>query len=171
MPQKFSETLCSRYARPQGRLKKMSNRHLSRTIAMQTLYEWDFNHRSQKLTEVLENSVKNQAVGLEDSSFIENLVKGVTKNFKEIDEIISKYAPEWPIDKITVIDRNILRLGIYELKFSDQDNPPKVIINEAIEMAKNFGSDSSGKFVNGVLGAVYNDMASSQKSKAPRDEK
>ncbi|MFH1610486.1 MAG: transcription antitermination factor NusB [Patescibacteria group bacterium] len=136
----------------------MSNRHLSRTIAMQTLYEWDFNHRSQKLQTVLEHSIREQGVGLQDTSFIEALVKGVTKNLNDIDEIITKYAPDWPIEKMTVVDRNVLRLGIYELKFTENKIPPKVVINEAIEMAKTFGGDSSGKFINGVLGAIYGKM-------------
>ncbi|MFH1456792.1 MAG: transcription antitermination factor NusB [Patescibacteria group bacterium] len=136
----------------------MSNRHLSRTIAMQTLYEWDFNHRSQKLQDVLKNNIKEQGVGLQDTSFIENLVRGVTKKIAEIDEILIKYAPDWPIEKITTIDRNIIRLGIYELKFEENKIPPKVVINEAIEMAKTFGGESSGKFINGVLGAIYNKM-------------
>ena len=136
----------------------MSNRHLSRTIAMQTLYEWDFNHRSQKLQTVLEHNIKEQGVGLQDTSFIENLVKGVTKKITEIDNILIKYAPDWPIEKITTIDRNIIRLGIYELEFEENKIPPKVVINEAIEMAKTFGGESSGKFVNGVLGAIYNNM-------------
>jgi len=136
----------------------MSNRHLSRTIAMQTLYEWDFNHRSQKLQTVLEHNIKEQGVGLQDTSFIENLVKGVTKKITEIDNILIKYAPDWPIEKITTIDRNIIRLGIYELEFEENKIPPKVVINEAIEMAKTFGGESSGRFVNGVLGAIYNNM-------------
>lgn len=134
---------------------------------MQTLYEWDFNHRSQKLQEVLEHSIHEQGVGLQDTSFIEALVKGVTKNLKDIDEIITKHAPDWPIDKMTVVDRNVLRLGIYELQFTENKIPPKVVINEAIEMAKTFGGDSSGKFVNGVLGAIYGKM----EQEAPEEEK
>jgi len=125
---------------------------------MQTLYEWDFNHRSQKLQTVLEHNIKEQGVGLQDTSFIENLVKGVTKKITEIDNILIKYAPDWPIEKITTIDRNIIRLGIYELEFEENKIPPKVVINEAIEMAKTFGGESSGRFVNGVLGAIYNNM-------------
>jgi len=139
----------------------MSNRHLSRTIAMQTLYEWDFNHRSQKLGELIEQNIRDNRIET-DINFVEDLVRGVTKNLEEIDKIIEKYAPEWPIDKVTIIDRNILRLGIYEMKIEKQA-PPKVIINEAIEMAKTFGGESSGKFVNGVLGAVFNDLNDSNK--------
>ncbi|HOY56069.1 MAG TPA: transcription antitermination factor NusB [bacterium] len=139
----------------------MPNRHLSRTIAMQTLYEWDFNHRSQKLVDVLNYNLYGQAHGLEDVGFIESLVKGVTKNLAVIDEVMIKYAPGWPLDKITVIDRNVLRLGIFELKFAGALTPPKVVINEAIETAKTFGGESSGRFVNGVLGAIYKDMQAS----------
>lgn len=135
----------------------MSNRHLSRTVAMQTLYEWDFNHRSQKLNDLVSHNILDYAAGLEDVSFIEKLVRGVTKNLAVIDEKIVQYAPEWPLEKITLIDRNILRVGIYEMLL-EKEVPPKVVINEAIEMAKSFGGSSSGKFVNGVLGAIYNAM-------------
>lgn len=155
----------------------MSNRHLARTIAMQILFEWDFNNRSQKLINVLEKDIDEFAPGLEDTSFIENLVRGVTKNMDEIDKTIVKYAPEWPIDKITVIDRNILRLGIYELNFL-KEVPPKVVINESIEIAKTYGGDSSGRFVNGVLGAIYremeveeNDVITPEKMKAKMNNK
>jgi len=137
----------------------MSNRHLARTIAMQILFEWDFNHRAQKLSEVVERNIREFAPGLgEDVVFIEKLVRGVTKNMDKIDEMIVKYAPEWPLDKITVIDRNVLRIGIYELSLV-KEVPPKVAINEAIEVAKTYGGESSGRFVNGVLGAVFRDLA------------
>jgi len=135
----------------------MSNRHLSRTIAMQTLFEWDFNHHSQKMAKLIEENIEQYATGLRDVSFIEGLVRGVTKNLKEIDEIIIKYAPEWPINKITIVDRNVLRIAIYEMFFEKQV-PLKVVINESIEIAKTFGAESSGKFVNGVLGSIYNDI-------------
>lgn len=136
----------------------MSNRHLARTIAMQILFEWDFNNRSQKLTEVTERQINEFAPGLgEDIRFIEKVVRGVTKHMDDINQVIVKYAPEWPLDKITVIDRNILRVGIYELMVA-KEVPPKVAINEAIEIAKTFGGESSGRFVNGVLGAVYRDL-------------
>jgi transcription antitermination protein NusB len=136
----------------------MSNRHLARTVAMQILFEWDFNTRSQKLTDVIERNIKEFAPGMDDDLvFIEGLVRGVTKNMADIDKTVVKYAPEWPIDKITIIDRNILRLGIYELTIS-KEVPPKVAINEAIEIAKTYGGDSSGRFVNGVLGAIYREV-------------
>ncbi|HEX5430079.1 MAG TPA: transcription antitermination factor NusB [Patescibacteria group bacterium] len=132
----------------------MANRHLSRTIAMQSLYEWDFNDRAGSLQAITEANVRQFAPGLDDPKFIFDLVSGVEKNLLQIDEIISATAPEWPIDQITVIDRNILRIGIYELKFA-QEVPPKVAINEAVELGKTFGGESSGKFVNGVLGTLY----------------
>jgi len=136
----------------------MSNRHLSRTIAMQTLYQWDFNNQKEgNLDSLLEYNVKEFAPGFNDEGFAKHLIEGVTKNIKEIDEAIRKYATEWPLEQITIIDRNILRLGIFELKY-DPDIPSKVAINEAIEVAKTYGGESSGKFVNGVLGAIYKEM-------------
>ncbi|HOZ36227.1 MAG TPA: transcription antitermination factor NusB [bacterium] len=136
----------------------MSNRHLARTVAMQILFEWDFNNRSEKLSEVINYNVNEFAVGLdEERDFIEKLVRGVVKNMAEIDETIVKYAPEWPIEKITIIDRSVLRLGIYELMI-DREVPPKVAINESIEVAKAYGGESSGRFVNGVLGSVYREI-------------
>ncbi|MCX6743776.1 MAG: transcription antitermination factor NusB [Candidatus Parcubacteria bacterium] len=139
----------------------MSNRHLSRTIAMQTLYQWDFNgQKEENLNSLLENNAKEFAPGFNDEGFAKHLVEGVLKNIKEIDEAIKKYATEWPLEQITIIDRNILRLGIFELKF-DPDIPSKVAINEAIEIAKTYGGESSGKFVNGVLGAIFKELAES----------
>ncbi|MCX6746310.1 MAG: transcription antitermination factor NusB [Candidatus Parcubacteria bacterium] len=136
----------------------MSNRHLSRTIAMQTLYQWDFNGQKEgSLDSLLEYNTKEFAPGFNDEGFTKHLVEGVMKNIKEIDELIRKYATEWPLEQITIIDRNILRLGIFELKY-DPDIPSKVAINEAIEVAKTFGGESSGKFVNGVLGAIYKEI-------------
>ncbi|MFH0803773.1 MAG: transcription antitermination factor NusB [Candidatus Tagabacteria bacterium] len=138
----------------------MANRHLSRSLAMQSLYEWDFNKSDKSgIDAIIERNVKEFAPGLEDAAFIENLVRGVLKNQKAIDAIIEKAAPEWPLEQIAIIDRNVLRLGLYELLFSDrQEVPPKVAINEAIELVKTFGGETSGKFVNGVLGTVYREI-------------
>ncbi len=138
----------------------MSNRHLARTIALQTLFEWDFHHRSKKLFELLKKNQEQFAPEFDDQGFTEQLVKGVTKNLDKIDDLIQKFAPEWPIDQITIIDRNILRLGTFELKY-DPTMPPRVAINEAIELAKAFGGESSYRFVNGVLGAIYRDAEAS----------
>lgn len=136
----------------------MSNRHLARSIAMQTLYQWDFNNQENAAApEVLRHNLAEFAPGLDDEGFASSLVQGVIKNIKELDEIITQYAPQWPISQITMVDRNVLRLGVYELKFTS-DVPSKVAINEAIEIAKTFGGNSSGRFINGVLGAIYQKM-------------
>lgn len=138
----------------------MSNRHLARSIAMQTLYQWDFKGQpTDALPVILEQNIEEFGAGLEgDNEFIKETVEGVIANIKEIDEIISQYATNWPLEQITIIDRNILRIGIYELKFNNEKIPAKVAINEAIEIAKSYGGQASGKFVNGVLGAVFNDL-------------
>lgn len=138
----------------------MSNRHLARTIALQTLFEWDFHHRSKKLFDLLEKNKTQFAPEFDDEGFTEHLVKGVTKHLTDIDVLIQKFAPEWPLDQITVIDRNILRVGAFELKY-DTTMPPRVAINEAIELAKAFGGESSYRFINGVLGAIYKDAEQS----------
>jgi len=136
----------------------MSNRHLARTIALQTLYQWDFSGREKKnIEETVKRNLDNFAPQFDDKGFIENLVTGVIKNQEKIDDLIIKYAPEWPIEQITMVDRNVLRIGIQEMKY-DTDIPEKVAINEAIELAKTFGGESSGKFVNGVLGTIYKEI-------------
>lgn len=136
----------------------MSNRHLARSIAMQTLFEWDFRGEpSAALPAILEHNVTEFAPGMESSEFTNKLVDGVIKERDAIDKIIGRYAPDWPINQITLVDRNILRIGVFELKFFSEV-PPKVAINEAIELAKSFGGPSSGRFVNGVLGSMFNDM-------------
>jgi len=138
----------------------MANRHLSRSIVMQSLYEWDFKKRNpDQLKQVVERNLKEYGPGLENAEFVWKLIKGVIKYLPQIDKIIEKSAPEWPLEQITVIDRNVLRIGLYELLFSNrQEVPPKVAINEAIELAKTFGGESSGKFINGVLGTVYREI-------------
>jgi len=138
----------------------MSNRHLSRTIAMQTLYVWDFNEKKEdekELEKIIKKNLKEFAPGFDDEGFVDDAVRGVLKNLPEINKQITKYAPEWPIEQITIVDRNILRIGIYEMLFN-KDIPEKVAINEAIEIAKAYGGESSGKFVNGVLGAIFKDL-------------
>jgi len=143
----------------------MANRHLSRSVAMQVLFEWDFNeHREDRIDDIIKRSLKEFAPGLQDSSFVENLVKGVLKERKKLDSFIEKTAPEWPIGQIAIVDRNVLRVGLYELVFgSRKEVPPKVAINEAIELAKTFGGETSSKFVNGVLGTVYREMGEPDK--------
>ncbi len=132
----------------------MANRHLSRTVAMQTLYEWDFNGKKEQLKDLAQHNIEQLAPGMEDTVFIYDLLGGVETHLEDIDKTIAETAPEWPLDQITVVDRNILRIGIFELLFEKQV-PPKVAINEAVELGKTFGGESSGKFVNGVLGTLY----------------
>jgi N utilization substance protein B len=135
----------------------MANRHLARTIAMQTLFCWDFNQQKDSLEELTKENFQQFAPEFDDHGFVNDLVKGVVANLPAIDAYIVKYATEWPLDQITPVDRNILRIGTYELVF-DKNIPAKVAINEAIEVAKSFGGDASGRFVNGVLGAVYKEI-------------
>lgn len=140
----------------------MSNRHLARTIALQTLFAWDFNGRNDNnLEELIADNFSNFAPQFDDGGFVKDLVFGVKEKIQEIDKHIIRYATEWPLDQITAVDRNILRLGMYELLFTEI--PPRVAINESIEIAKSFGGDSSGKFINGVLGALYADEPEIQK--------
>lgn len=136
----------------------MANRHLMRTVALQSLFEWDFNNRQDDLTEIVSRMTEEFAPGATDVAFAQELVSGVVNHIDELDKIIIETAPEWPIEQITLIDRNVLRLGIYELQFA-KETPPKVAINEAVEMGKRFGGESSGKFVNGVLGTLYKKLA------------
>lgn len=136
----------------------MANRHLARSIAMQSLFEWDFKgNPTAILPAIVEHNLEEFGPGLEEQEFTKNLVDGVIEHLSDIDELISKFAPSWPIAQITLVDRNILRIGVFELKY-DQNIPPKVAINEAIELAKSFGGAASGKFVNGVLGSMFSEM-------------
>lgn len=138
----------------------MANRHLSRSIVLQSLFEWDFrNILIEEVPTILNRNIEEFAPGHPDAVFARDLTKLILSKRSIIDEVIVKAAPEWPIDKIGIIDRNILRIGLAELLFSDKSNvPPKVAINESIELAKSFGADMSPKFINGVLGAVYKEM-------------
>lgn len=138
----------------------MASRHLSRSIVLQTLFEWDTNQeegrRDIPIDTILTRNIEEFASGSSDTAFMKKLLAGIVEKRSDLDLIIRKAAPEWPLERIARLDRNILRLGLFELLFADKSEvPAKVAINEAIELAKNFGSDSSSKFVNGVLGAIY----------------
>lgn len=137
----------------------MSNRHLARTIALQSLFEWDFYVGKIDIDAVLNHNVNEFGPKFTDGDFTRNLVNGVITHIEELNTLIRRYAPDWPIEQITLVDRNVLRIGIYELKFVS-DIPPKVAINESIELGKTFGGESSGRFVNGVLGSIYREMES-----------
>ncbi len=134
----------------------MATRHLGRSIVLQSLYEWDFFGGKGDLTKIVERNLKEFGPGIDEPEFVWRLVKGVIENFEKINKIIEKAAPEWPIKQIAIVDRNVLRIGLYELLYADiEEVPAKVAINEAIELAKNYGGPNSGKFINGVLGTVY----------------
>ncbi len=136
----------------------MSNRHLARALAMQSLYEWDFHGGQKEVSEIIYRNLEEFAPELDEKDFAQSIVQHVLEQQKTIDATIARFAPDWPLEKITTVDRNILRIGTYELMYN-QEIPSKVAINEAIELAKTFGGESSGKFVNGVLGAIFRDQA------------
>lgn len=150
----------------------MANRHLSRSIVLQTLFEWDFSTRDLgELNQIFSRNIAEFAPGASDMPFMQGLLNGVIEKRKDIDHIIEKAAPDWPIDKISMVDRNILRIGLYELLFSDRSQvPPKVAINEAIELSKTFGGETSSKFVNGVLGAVYKELGEPGKDQTSKSK-
>ncbi len=141
----------------------MASRHLCRSIAMQSLYEWDFGGKKNEiLDQIIQRNIQEFGPGLEEKDFVKSLVSGVVENIGKLDKVIEKAAPEWPVEQITIVDRNVLRLGLYELLYSNKEEvPPKVAINEAIELAKAFGGEGSGRFINGVLGMVYKEMQGS----------
>ena len=151
----------------------MANRHLSRSIVLQSLFEWDLNALEKKdVQEVLERNVNEFAPNKTDLPFMEKLLDGVMAKKPELDQVIEKAAPDWPIDRISPVDRNILRLGLYELLFADRSEvPAKVAINEAIELAKQFGGENSSRFVNGVLGAVYKEIGEPGKDEQSKRRK
>ena len=136
-----------------------SNRHLGRIVALQTLYEFEFRTQSNDISvdvdDILVRNLDRYKTTIDDKEFVSSLVKGVLAEGDGLDAKIQPIAPDWPIDQIARIDRNILRIGLYELLFQADLIPPKVAINEAVELAKAFGSDNSSKFVNGVLGTAY----------------
>lgn len=136
-----------------------SNRHLGRIVALQSLYEYEFRTQledaSVDLDEILARNLERYEAAIEDKTFVGDLVKGVASKMADLDEKIQPIAPDWPIDQIARIDRTILRIGLYELLFLADIVPPKVAINEAVELAKAFGSDNSSKFINGVLGTAF----------------
>jgi N utilization substance protein B len=134
-----------------------SNRHLGRIVAMQTLYEYDFREGDKEkldLPGILQRNLDEFRDSIDDTEFVEDVVAGVHKYASEIDGVIAPAAPEWPVDQIAKIDKIVLRIGVYELMIK-HEVPPKVAINEAVELAKSFGGENSSKFVNGVLGTIY----------------
>lgn len=151
----------------------MANRHLSRSVVLQSLFEWDCHgHNNADVSAIINRNAEEFAPGMSDVSFMEDLMKGILAKMDDLNDIIVKAAPDWPLDKISPVDRNVLRLGLYELIFSDREEvPAKVAINEAIELAKTFGGETSGRFVNGVLGAVYKELGEPGKDATPGKKK
>lgn len=146
-----------------------SNRHLGRIIALQTLYEVDFrlscDDKEVKLEDVYKRNIARYEKTVKDKVFVKRLVTGVHKKRKQLDELIQPIAPEWPLTQIAKVDLTILRLALYELTEMSDVAPPKVVINEAVELAKAFGSDNSSRFINGVLGTAYRTLISEEEKK------
>jgi N utilization substance protein B len=152
----------------------MANRHIARSIVLQSLFELDFRDYSELESpeEILSRDAAEFANDVVDISFVRALLTGVLSKKNEIDLVIQKAAPDWPLDKISTIDRNILRIGLYELLFADsKEVPAKVAINEAIELSKNYGGEKSSKFVNGVLGSVYKELGEPDKDAVSKKKK
>ncbi|MDQ5931924.1 MAG: transcription antitermination factor NusB [Candidatus Saccharimonadales bacterium] len=143
-----------------------SNRHLGRIVTLQSLYEYEFRLQSQDshvdLEEVLSRNIERYKESIEDKDFVRSLAAGVLEHQDNLDEKLQPMAPGWPLDQIARIDRNILRMGLYELLYKGDSVPPKVVINEAVELAKAFGSDNSSKFINGVLGTAYRTLVEAE---------
>ncbi|HVV39055.1 MAG TPA: transcription antitermination factor NusB [Candidatus Paceibacterota bacterium] len=151
----------------------MANRHLSRSVVLQTLFEWDIRNSSPEACgEALVRNAAEFAPAAGDLPFMQDLLRGTLERKQDLDLVIEKAAPEWPLERIAPVDRNVLRLGLYELLFSDREKvPAKVAINEAIELAKSFGGENSGRFVNGVLGAVYKELGEPGKDEVSKKKK
>ncbi len=144
----------------------MATRHLARSIVLQSLYEWDFSGRKRDLVEIVQRNMNEFGPGINEPEFVWKMVKGVIDHIADIDQIISKSAIEWPFEQIAIIDRKVLRIGVYELLYVNHEEVPyKVAINEAIELGKNYGGVNSGKFINGVLGTIYKQLEQVESSR------
>jgi len=144
-----------------------SNRHLGRIIALQTLYEYDFRKSlgddGADLDKILARSLERYEDKIDDKAFVEKLTRGVAKDAKDLDAKLAPIAPEWPLDQVALIDHEILRMAAYELSNMTKIVPSKVAINEAVELAKSFGSENSSRFINGVLGTFWRQMNGEEK--------
>ena len=152
-----------------------SNRHLGRIIALQSLYEYEFRSKagdaSADIDSIVAKNIEPYAKALGDVDFVHDLAHGVFDEMEELDKELQPLAPEWPISSISSIDRNVLRIGLFELTRRQDKVPPKVAINEAVELAKAFGSDNSSKFINGVLGTAYRNIGGEDNRKHAESEK
>src|SRR3989344_7354537 len=150
----------------------MATRQLARSVVLQSLYEWDFYGRKEDLTKIVERNLAEFAPGIDEPDFAWRLVTGVIDHLEELDTIITRAAPDWPLEQIAIIDRNALRIGLYELLYADRNEiPPKVAINEAIEIAKSYGGANSSRFINGVFGTVYRTLGEPGKDDKPPEKK
>jgi len=153
----------------------MASRHLARSIVLQSLFERDFYLQTKgfglaDLDKIIKRNTEKFGGNFDEKDFTKSLTKGVIKNLDKIDKVIQSSAPERPLSQLSIVDRNVLRIGLFELLYSNKKEvPPKVAINEAIELAKSFGGESSGRFVNGVLGTVYKEIAKSEAAGAPEE--
>jgi len=148
----------------------MATRQLGRSIVLQSLYEWDFYGKKHDLEKIISRDLGEFGPGMDEPDFALKLLKLVKEHLDEIDDTIKRTAPDWPLDQISIIDRNILRIGLAELLFANREEvPPKVAINEAIELAKNYGGSNSGKFINGVLGTIYREIGEPMKEHKKKD--
>ncbi len=148
----------------------MATRHLARSIILQSLYEWDFFDRKGDLNTIVNRNLDEFGPGIDEPEFARKIADGVKTHIDAIDAVITKAAPEWPLERIAIIDRNALRIGLYELLYANPEEvPPKVAINEAIEIVKNYGGPNSGKFINGVLGTIYKELEANNASKKIED--
>ena len=139
----------------------MATRQLARSVVLQSLYEWDFFGKKNDLETIVNRNLEEFAPGIDEPEFARKIANGVQTHLEAIDAVITNAAPEWPLERIAIIDRNALRIGLYELLYANPEEvPPKVAINEAIEIVKNYGGPNSGKFINGVLGTIYKELES-----------
>ena len=149
-----------------------SNRHLGRIVALQSLYEFEFRTQSADtsvaIDEILSRNLERYESAIDDKPFVEDLVHGVLEHQVDLDEKLGPMAPDWPLDQIARVDRTVLRLGLFELLYKRDAVPPKVAINEAVELAKAFGSDNSSKFINGVLGTAYRTLVEEEPDDAKK---
>lgn len=151
-----------------------SNRHLGRIIVLQSLYEYEFRDKAgdptAQIDTIVAKNIEPYAKALGDTEFVYRLARNVSERFAQLDEELQPIAPEWPLSTIAAIDRNVLRMGLYELQFDSETVPPKVVINEAVELAKAFGADNSSRFINGVLGTAYRQLYGETEAAEPKEK-
>jgi len=150
----------------------MAARNLARGIVLQSLFEWDFYDKEPKLLDIVKRNIDEFAPDFSERDFAIKLAGDIEKNLEKLDEVIAASAPEWPVEKLPIVDRNVLRVGLHELLHADRKEvPPRVAINEAIEVAKTYGGLNSGRFINGVMGTVYREIGEPDKKEEKEEKK